>query len=94
MLLRTIKPVPRLGRDVVRLRTLYCLQPPPLFCVICGDFGLEGDEFICCQSGCNMWFHRYCAGLTPYSFFLISTNPNAEWACDKCFQQQSIEHTD
>ncbi|XP_038078338.1 protein pygopus-like [Patiria miniata] len=66
-------------------------QGPPIFiCGICRMDIHEGEETILCESGCNMWFHRVCTGLTEAAYSLLTTEQLAEWACDRCIREKKI----
>ena len=69
---------------------MYNSQGGPVF--PCGTCHKEiGDaEAIHCRSSCNYWFHRTCVGLVETAYRLLTSEPLAEWVCDKCIREKKI----
>lgn len=69
---------------------MYNSQGGPMF--PCGTCHKEiGDaDAIHCRSYCNFWFHRTCVGLVESAYRLLTTEPLAEWVCDKCVREKKI----
>ena len=64
---------------------------PPIYpCGICHKEIHDNDQAILCESGCNFWFHRVCAGLTEMAYILLTKEVYAEWVCDKCLATRNI----
>ncbi|XP_055945868.1 protein pygopus-like [Argiope bruennichi] len=64
---------------------------PPIYpCGICHKEVHDNDQGILCESGCNFWFHRICAGLSEAAFHLLHAEVYAEWVCDKCLSSKNI----
>lgn len=64
---------------------------PPIYpCGVCHKEVHENDQAILCESGCNFWFHRMCAGLTEPAFIMLTQEVYAEWVCDKCLNNKNI----
>lgn len=69
---------------------MYSSPGGPVF--PCGTCHKEiGDaEAIHCRSSCNYWFHRTCVGLVETAYQLLTSEPLAEWVCDKCIREKKI----
>lgn len=64
---------------------------PPIYpCGICHKEIHDNDQAILCESGCNFWFHRTCAGLSEIAYILLTKEIYAEWVCDKCLSTRNI----
>ncbi|RUS82034.1 hypothetical protein EGW08_010190 [Elysia chlorotica] len=64
---------------------------PPIYpCGICHKEVHENDQAVLCESGCNFWFHRMCAGLTHDAFSMLKVEVYAEWVCDRCLNTKNI----
>ncbi|GIY12479.1 protein pygopus [Caerostris extrusa] len=64
---------------------------PPIYpCGICHKEVHDNEQGILCESGCNFWFHRICAGLSEAAFHLLHAEVYAEWVCDKCLSSKNI----
>ncbi|GFW47683.1 protein pygopus [Trichonephila clavipes] len=64
---------------------------PPIYpCGVCHKEVHDNDQGILCESGCNFWFHRICAGLSEAAFHLLHAEVYAEWVCDKCLTTKNI----
>ncbi len=64
--------------------------PPLVQCGLCRLEVHDTEDAIQCESGCNMWFHRLCTGLTEAAYSLLTTEYLAEWACDRCIKEKKI----
>jgi len=63
----------------------------PNFCGACNrEIQGEIDEPIMCGSGCNLWFHRMCVGMSPEAYQFLKKEECAEWVCDNCIQSRQI----
>ncbi|XP_003385401.1 PREDICTED: pygopus homolog 2-like [Amphimedon queenslandica] len=70
--------------------------PPPLKdfpCGICFEEVKDEDEGILCESGCDKWYHRQCAGMSKNAYDLLTREDSAEWACDTCIKKNNIPMT-
>jgi len=64
---------------------------PPIYpCGICHKEVNDSDQAILCESGCNFWYHRNCAGLSVPAFIMLTQEVYAEWACDGCLASRNI----
>ncbi|GFO20152.1 protein pygopus [Plakobranchus ocellatus] len=64
---------------------------PPIYpCGVCHKEVHENDQAVLCESGCNFWFHRMCAGLTHDAFSMLKVEVYAEWVCDRCLNTKNI----
>ncbi|ESO07801.1 hypothetical protein HELRODRAFT_98481 [Helobdella robusta] len=64
---------------------------PPIYpCGNCHKEIHDNDQAIFCESGCNFWYHRTCAGLTEMAYTHLTKEVFAEWVCDKCLATRSI----
>ena len=59
-------------------------------CGICDEEVKDEDEGIQCESGCEKWYHRQCAGMSKLAYDLLTREDNAEWACDTCIEHKTI----
>ncbi|CAF1045523.1 unnamed protein product [Adineta ricciae] len=64
--------------------------PSIVKCGSCWKEAQDNDEMIRCQSGCGLFYHRTCIGLTKQVFQMLKQEIYAEWICDKCFAQQRV----
>ncbi|XP_022111440.1 protein pygopus-like [Acanthaster planci] len=64
--------------------------PPMFFCGLCRMEIHDGEETIMCESGCNLWFHRVCTGLSEAAYSFLTNEQLAEWACDRCIREKKI----
>ena len=48
----------------------------------------DAEAIMCEQSGCEKWFFRKCAGLTPLAYHAMMNTENAVWACDECLPDE------
>lgn len=65
---------------------------PPIYpCRICHKEVHENDQALLCESGCNFWFHRSCAGIEETAFHFLTQEIYAEWVCDSCFQSPELQ---
>ncbi|XP_005089718.1 protein pygopus [Aplysia californica] len=64
---------------------------PPIYpCGVCHKEVHENDQAVLCESGCNFWFHRMCAGLSHDAFSMLKAEVYAEWVCDRCLNTKEI----
>lgn len=64
---------------------------PPIYpCGICHKEVHDNDQGMLCESGCNFWFHRACAGITEQAYHLLTHEVYAEWVCDNCLRSKNI----
>lgn len=64
---------------------------PPIYpCGTCHREVHESEQGIFCESGCNFWYHRACAGLSEHAFNLLTVEVYAEWVCDACTRNKNI----
>lgn len=59
-------------------------------CGLCGEEVKDEDEGVYCESGCEKWFHRQCAGMSKLAYDLLTREDTAEWVCDDCVEAKSI----
>ena len=59
-------------------------------CGICHEEVKDEDEGIFCESGCEKWYHRQCAGMSKLAYDLLTREDTAEWACDTCIHSKKI----
>lgn len=58
-------------------------------CLVCEEIIVdasaenEGHEAVLCESKCNTWFHRRCAGLSSTGFLAV-TSSSAPFYCSQC----------
>ena len=54
---------------------------------------MEGkEEALQCEGGCNLWFHRYCAGVSVSYFAELSNSPEP-FLCYACYQRSQLAAT-
>lgn len=60
-------------------------------CGICDEEVGDNDDGIFCESGCELWYHRTCTGMSPDAYKLLTTEVDAEWACDNCIVRGGVK---
>ena len=61
--------------------------PKKLECDVCCSAIVEGKEVaLQCEGSCQMWLHRYCAGVSVSHFKLLA-NSSTPFVCTYCSQQ-------
>ncbi|KAL5258812.1 hypothetical protein ACHWQZ_G009317 [Mnemiopsis leidyi] len=60
-------------------------------CGICDEEVGDNDDGIFCESGCDLWYHRTCTGMTTDAYKLLTTEVDAEWACDNCIVRGGVK---
>ncbi|RDD45222.1 Pygopus-like protein 1 [Trichoplax sp. H2] len=66
---------------------------PSYPCGACGKEVNDNDDAILCESGCDVWFHRACTGLSQSAYGYLTSEENAEWICDNCYTSKAIPLT-
>ena len=64
--------------------TPHCFHSPIVSFIFVG---------ILCESGCDKWYHRQCAGMSKNAYDLLTREDSAEWACDTCIKKNNIPMT-
>ena len=65
----------------------------PTDCDLCCKHIVEGkEEALQCEGGCNLWFHRYCAGVSASYFAELSNSPEP-FVCYACYQRSQLAAT-
>ena len=65
----------------------------PTDCDLCCKRIVEGkEEALQCEGGCNLWFHRYCAGVSASYFAELSNSPEP-FVCYACYQRSQLAVT-
>lgn len=59
-------------------------------CGICKRNVDDNDDAILCETGCGLWYHRVCTGLTGLAYNLLTSEDNAEWVCNACIASKTI----
>ena len=72
-------------------------MPPKKFkstdCDLCCKRIVKGKEdALQCEGGCDLWFHRYCAGVSV-SYFAELSNSSEPFVCFTCYQRSQLAVT-
>ncbi|OQR68524.1 protein pygopus-like [Tropilaelaps mercedesae] len=59
-------------------------------CGMCHREVHDNDQAVLCESGCSLWFHRICTGLTEAAFHMLAQEAAAEWVCDRCVHTRNV----
>jgi hypothetical protein len=89
-------PLSMSNEKVYPLNTPMVFNPqnpnaPPIYpCRMCRHEVHDNDQAVLCESGCNFWFHRTCAGLTEPAFHYLTMEIYAEWVCQYCLEAKDV----
>jgi len=57
-------------------------------CAVCDDKIVDGkDEALFCEGRCQLWMHRYCAGVSRSQFKSLGTSTEMSYECATCFRE-------
>ena len=55
---------------------------------------MDGKDAVSfCDSQCQQWIHRYCAGVSKTQLKLLSSSAEVKYECATCFQESHRKDT-